>query len=429
LTILLSAPVVLQEPPQQDAAAIALERARELIYRVGDDALRKLRSDFRVTIRGFPRRDEAIVVTGRLRWHDDGLQAQVKSGEADQHLVITQLRDLETVLRHGSLVTSALADAEGEMVGERRIQILSGEATRPFPDGWVSNDGTFLELDERGLISSQLTIGQPAPQLQKIGFPDKVETRLTWKEHDGRFLLTGMVVAFAIRGEDGDHEAAYPMSRMEMSFDYQKVGDVVLPSRLSRSLRFKRGDQVKTRTEELVLTGVRLDGTDNNGDWSTLEQLRTPAEPEPELLAVGTEAPAFELATPSGDKVELAALRGRVVVLDFWSTWCGPCLRAMPALQQIQERFAGRRVSVLGIDVWQDRDPDGDPVETMRERGCTYPLLLNGDDVAKRYHVTAIPTLYVIGADGRIAHVEEGFDEELMETLTAVIEKALANDG
>lgn len=142
---------------------------------------------------------------------------------------------------------------------------------------------------------------------------------------------------------------------------------------------------------------------------------------EPEMLKAGTSAPDFALKTPSGQQVSLAGLRGKVVVLDFWATWCGPCKMAMPGVQRLHEKFADKPVRIFGVNCWER---DGDPVEFMKDKKYTYGLLLEGDDVAEKYKVRAIPTFYVIDRSGKIAYsgfFKPGHEEE----LTTVIEKAL----
>ena len=139
------------------------------------------------------------------------------------------------------------------------------------------------------------------------------------------------------------------------------------------------------------------------------------------MLKIGTSAPDFALKTPGGEKVSLAGLRGNVVVLDFWATWCGPCKMAMPGVQRLHEKFAGKPVRIFGVNCWER---DGDPVQFMKDKKYTYGLLLEGDDVAEKFKVRAIPTFYVIDRAGKIAYAgfyKPGHEDE----LTAVIEKAL----
>ena len=140
------------------------------------------------------------------------------------------------------------------------------------------------------------------------------------------------------------------------------------------------------------------------------------------LLPLGSPAPNWTLQTPEGRSVSLESLRGKVVVMDFWATWCGPCKTAMPGVQKLHEKFKGRRpVAVYGITVRES----GDPAKYMKEKGYTYGLLLKGEQVARAYRVTGIPVFYVIGPDGRILYRQAGFDPDDEEKLVTVIEKAL----
>jgi thiol-disulfide isomerase/thioredoxin len=140
------------------------------------------------------------------------------------------------------------------------------------------------------------------------------------------------------------------------------------------------------------------------------------------LLPVGSDAPDWSLQTPSGEEVSLRSLRGKVVLIDFWATWCGPCKRAMPGIQKLHEHYAGKPVAIIGINCWER---EGDPVAYMKEKSFTYGLLLEGDKVAEAYHVTGIPTFYVIGADGKIVYRVSGFDEDLEGRLARLIDGAL----
>jgi peroxiredoxin len=150
----------------------------------------------------------------------------------------------------------------------------------------------------------------------------------------------------------------------------------------------------------------------------TLEQSST-------LLAIGAPAPAWELRDPSGTVHRLADLKGRIVVMDFWATWCGPCRASMPAVQKVHERFKDRGVAVFGVD-FKDK---GDAGAYMREKGYTYTLLLDGDAAGASYGVEGIPVFYVIGADGKVAYRHRGGGENTESELAGAVEAALAAAG
>ena len=113
--------------------------------------------------------------------------------------------------------------------------------------------------------------------------------------------------------------------------------------------------------------------------------------------------------------------RGKLVVLDFWATWCGYCKRAMPALQALHNEFADKGVAILGVNC---RDaPTVDPVAFMRGRGYSYPVLLGGNSISVAYQLRGIPAFYVISPDGRLMHQRSGFNAQQEQWLRSVIEK------
>jgi len=114
-------------------------------------------------------------------------------------------------------------------------------------------------------------------------------------------------------------------------------------------------------------------------------------------LAVGLDA--NNQVVTSGD------FRGKVVVLDFWATWCGPCKASSPAFQQLSERFAGdSRVMTLAVHT----DQTGDPKAYMREHRYTFPMIPRGQEFAAAYDVSVLPTFIVLDQRGRIIYRDTG---------------------
>ncbi len=149
---------------------------------------------------------------------------------------------------------------------------------------------------------------------------------------------------------------------------------------------------------------------------------------EPELLEVGSAAPEFSLEDSSGETHTLADYRGKVLVLDFWATWCPPCKQTMPLVQKIHERFAENEdVQVVGIATAERRG--GDPADFMKRNGYTYPCLLNGETVAPAYKAFGLPTFCVIGREGRVLHASTGFRADLDQVIGRLIDETLADQG
>jgi thiol-disulfide isomerase/thioredoxin len=145
----------------------------------------------------------------------------------------------------------------------------------------------------------------------------------------------------------------------------------------------------------------------------------------PELrFKVGDAAPSFALKNPAGETVTLESLKGKVVLLDFWATWCGPCKAAMPGLQSLHEKYASEPVAILGVNTWE-RAGNKAAIDYMSKNKFTYGLLLKGDDLAKSYGISGIPTFVLIDKQGKITMLEVGMSEDGKAKLEAAIAKAL----
>jgi cytochrome c biogenesis protein CcmG, thiol:disulfide interchange protein DsbE len=114
-------------------------------------------------------------------------------------------------------------------------------------------------------------------------------------------------------------------------------------------------------------------------------------------------APAFTLAKLDGSgDLALESLRGKTVVLNFWASWCGPCKDETPLLQKGWERWQGKDVVFVGIDV---KDFRGDARSFVRRFGVTYPNVYDGKgSTVGRYGVTGYPETYFIDSEGRVRY-------------------------
>jgi thiol-disulfide isomerase/thioredoxin len=155
--------------------------------------------------------------------------------------------------------------------------------------------------------------------------------------------------------------------------------------------------------------------------------LGIPSTKQPKLkFAAGDPAPDFALKDPEGHETTLASLKGRVVLLDFWATWCGPCKMAMPGVQKLHEKYRGKAVTVIGVDTWERGPLDG-PKKYMAKQGFTYGLLMKGDDLAKAYGISGIPTFVLIGPDSKVLYTGVGFQDDSEKTISELIDKALGS--
>jgi cytochrome c biogenesis protein CcmG, thiol:disulfide interchange protein DsbE len=136
-------------------------------------------------------------------------------------------------------------------------------------------------------------------------------------------------------------------------------------------------------------------------------------------------APAFTLQRLDGKgELSLASLRGQTVVLNFWASWCGPCKDEAPLLQQASQRWRGKRVAFVGVDV---KDFRGDAREFLERHGVTYPNVHDGKgSTIGRYGVTGYPETYFIDARGRVRYRIAGPVKDAQEVDDG-IRRALAS--
>lgn len=118
-------------------------------------------------------------------------------------------------------------------------------------------------------------------------------------------------------------------------------------------------------------------------------------------------APDFTLKSSSGDNVRLAEQRGQVVMLNFWASWCGPCRKEMPLLDEISKRYSAAGFVLYGVNVEEDNT---DAKKLIKELGVTFPILYDTESKASSlYNVDAMPTTVVIDKKGVIRYVNRGY--------------------
>lgn len=142
------------------------------------------------------------------------------------------------------------------------------------------------------------------------------------------------------------------------------------------------------------------------------------------LIHAGDVAPDFTVEMLDGSRVTLSALRGKVVLVNFWATWCPPCRQEMSHLQKdVIDRFAGKDLVVLPISRGEERKT----VETfIQKMGYTFPIGLDGDQsIYKKYASNYIPRSVVVGKDGKVVYVAVGYDEEIAKAIDNAIAEAL----
>lgn len=132
----------------------------------------------------------------------------------------------------------------------------------------------------------------------------------------------------------------------------------------------------------------------------------------------GEVAPAFALPEANGTAVALDQFKGRVVYVDFWASWCGPCRQSFPWLNRMQARYGAKGLRVVGVNL-DARTADAE--RFLQEVPATFEIAFDPQGTAGRaYALKGMPSAVLLGADGRVIQVHQGFrngDADLLETL------------
>jgi thiol-disulfide isomerase/thioredoxin len=139
----------------------------------------------------------------------------------------------------------------------------------------------------------------------------------------------------------------------------------------------------------------------------------------------------FSLKNLKGEDVSLTSLKGKVVVLDFWATWCGPCKASFPAMQTVVNKYkTDANVVFLFVDAWENKEPKPmreDAAKFIQDNNYTFHVLLDEKDkVIAGYNVSGIPTKFVIDPKGNVKYTSVGYEsaEELIQELSLMVENA-----
>ena len=315
----------------------------------------------------------------------------------------------ERMVFDGNEAMVADAASKTYMKGGKDWQGMVGPRMMSFP-GWFIENRLGMEMPEGD------------------GMPKIVEVSVVGEETvDGKVCDLVSTVRTVTPEAMGDEEGG-PQGEIRLVETVAYAREDGLPRRVTQS-QSAGGESMKFTTS---FANLKANPKHPEGRFSTAApegygKMEAPAQAEegPSLkFKAGDAAPPFELVDLSGATVSLASLKGKVVLLDFWATWCGPCKAAMPAIQKIHDDYKGKGVAVLGINTWENKEDAAK--QYIDKKGFTYPCLLKGDDLAKAYGMTGIPTLVVIGKDGKIVDIEVGMAPDGDAGLRKAIDTALA---
>jgi thiol-disulfide isomerase/thioredoxin len=154
--------------------------------------------------------------------------------------------------------------------------------------------------------------------------------------------------------------------------------------------------------------------------WALLLSHCAPKEKESVL------APDFTLKTLDDQEITLSKLRGKVVLLDFWATWCGPCKESIPHLVEIYKAYQQKGLEVIGMNV--DKGDVSGVHRFVKSMDIPYPIIVTPDEVARNYGVTGLPTTILLDKQGRIRDKIPGFSSQIDQEIVAKVVELISEN-
>jgi len=197
---------------------------------------------------------------------------------------------------------------------------------------------------------------------------------------------------------------------------------------LTAEIHYRQGNKEAAREAMGQALGF-TDDLELRGMYDRLhDQLGLATGTQQEVTAAAQPAQEFALKDLAGKTVKLADFRGKVVLVTFWATWCGPCKKEMPELQKFQKEHKDKGVEVLAINI-DDFNSRSKIKPFLEENDLRIRVLLEDPAQLTGYDYSGIPALYVIDREGRVAHARTGYDAQLKEKLAHEIKAIVDSKG
>ncbi len=240
--------------------------------------------------------------------------------------------------------------------------------------------------------------------------------------------------------------ADYQSKKIQLSEIVSKSGDVAIenikkanffdPADI-KEFRDKTPESLRNEVESLYerviqeFPKIRYDRGPSDGKTVTLGEIAERRLFSMRKLTIGKEAPEIVGEDTEGKPMKLSDYRGKVVVLSFWATWCGPCMAQVPFERKLMERMKGKPFVLLGVNA----DPKKDGLETaMKDAGIEWRSWFDGSPpgpIASRWDIRGFPQTFVVDADGVIRHIhlfQKQLDDAVDELIKEMESKTAAAD-
>jgi len=186
--------------------------------------------------------------------------------------------------------------------------------------------------------------------------------------------------------------------------------------------RILLGNMIEESSDETMYDAWQLTGA-LEPKYVSDDASSSPATAGVNSALIGKPAPEVRLDLLDGGKFKLSEEKGHIVVLDFWATWCAPCMQSMPELIEVTQEFKVKDVKYVAVNMQEDSAT----ISSTLERAKLSPIVALDIDgaAAERYEVSAVPQVVIIGADGNVARMFIGVDPNFADQLRQAINQLL----
>jgi len=274
-------------------------------------------------------------------------------------------------------------------------------------DPLVSNVMPFVGSVWDDLIFKELIDGVPVKKLN--------EFKITYEFEDNPYGNTDYILKFLLP-DSGEFTGVLKLWVDKKTY---------LPQKMISEYYFQGNTQYsEISISDLIINDNRVSEVFNNfkiPDGYTTEYYSPFTTKENNLLPNNSKAPKFSLENQFGKEYALDSLKGKVVIIDFWYTTCYPCIKAMPFLEDLYQKYEEKGLVVLGVNPIDTLDMEK-LNDFLTENKVSYPILIGNKDIVNNYSIHAYPSLYLIDQNGNIIFSEIGFNENTAIKLDSLIE-------